>query len=805
MRKLAWSLSLLAACGPGDAAISLVFPNSVARQSIRRLRVESFNPGTGSVASTDRDCSYFEPLAAEGRDPAGTPVRGDYSCNQDPCPEDWFAGLELPKVPRSRQILYVLAYPGSGTDARPVPTLQGCSDRFDGSGDKGETSISVPLTFVLPRTARLVKVAGDRQVGRAGETLGVPLTVAIEADAPGEQGGRYPIPGMEVVFSSDTPGFRLLGGPDSSRVTVFTDVEGRASVSVQLPEVAGAGQVLAQAPALALVENVRSEDTFSVSVTELVRLRTTESIDLGTNDRGISMALGHFDNNSSIDLAVLGCAGSAEGCRSGIDATAPFGTTRLTVLKDVGSPAIRASVDANGDWGILPAGVIAGDFMRGGNQEIALLGSRRGDCQARVCRQGQRCPCWGVPYGGACPCEGSEVRIATVEDNNVRQRRRMTMTGSNAVGLSVLRIPGQAFDSIAVVAQGRRNNPQPCSRATSCLPPATAMCADPVDCGCPPGESCCTDDPEVCGCPPGETCSDGSPGQCLAQDQIVDLLTPIQAGADLVNKEGCQEPRILCNRNGFKECTCNDSARGNPCSGTDECSCSVPEKILIGAGRSPARPRGVSAGPLKSQDAWDIVVPSDGGLELLAARTGSFRWQEQPIVNAPIHAILLADIDTAVEGPRVADAVWFARAPCLKAPNFLDQCPVARALPADEEKGCLGVVYNDGRASIFGLRPPEFGGCRRHSLPFAPDGICVGNFNGDEHLDVVLSAGTSDKVFVYSGDGKGGLLDPPAPLELPPGGQGGPLACGDMDADGRDDIAVSNLARGAVYLLRSGP
>jgi len=95
------------------------------------------------------------------------------------------------------------------------------------------------------------------------------------------------------------------------------------------------------------------------------------------------------------------------------------------------------------------------------------------------------------------------------------------------------------------------------------------------------------------------------------------------------------------------------------------------------------------------------------------------------------------------------------------------------------------------------------GGCRRHHLNFLPDGMCTGEFNGDGNIDVALAARDRGSVYIFSGDGRGGLLDPPDEMQLPSGGVGGPIACGDIDGDDLDDIAVANAASGSVYLLRT--
>ncbi|MEL7367513.1 MAG: hypothetical protein AAFN74_01280 [Myxococcota bacterium] len=192
-------------CADGEGSIALVFPNDVVRSAIRRLRVEAYSPDSGGTGLSDRTCSDFIGEARIGMDPLGTPVRGDYQC-PEPCADGWFTDLSLGKVPAGRQIIYVLAY-ASNLEGQ-MPILEGCSDGFDSTEESGSfENVNIDLDFVLPDGTRLVKAAGDRQVGRGDSTLGTPLTVEVQADAP-ISGAPYVIPGLPVVFESESPWLR---------------------------------------------------------------------------------------------------------------------------------------------------------------------------------------------------------------------------------------------------------------------------------------------------------------------------------------------------------------------------------------------------------------------------------------------------------------------------------------------------------------------------------------------------------------------------------------------------------------------
>lgn len=767
-----------AGCGGGEASVSLLFPNAVAGASLRRLRVEAYSPDTGAAAATERDCGDFRGLAREGKDPIGTPVYGDYQC-LEPCDPGWLDALALERVPSGRQIIYVLGFGSTEEDATPV--LEGCTDRFDSTGGGDEKQdVEIRLDLVIPDSARLVKTAGDRQVGRAGEELSVPLEVRVEADSPRGTGGTYPIPGVPIGFSSQREGFSLVGDANP-----FTDADGRASVGVQLPTTPGSGEIVANAGELELVASGdRATQTFSVSVTQPVEMSGTDVLDLLPGARPVAVAVGNLGGGPALDAVMLACTSQdPANCAVGHAATAPFGQTALAVALDVGdSPTFPAVATPPGGLGILPADLVVADITSpAGEDELAFVNSRRADCQARN-------------------CEGSEILIMGVSNGQVSigGGGRFTMTGSNAVSLATFRATYTAFDNLAIAAQGRSVNTQVCSRANRCLPVSEVM---PENGGCPPGERC--------ECP--ECRSTNEPGLCVARDKMIDVL--VSKTNEIINQNGCQRPMIECDNTSPEQstCTCLDDFRGNKCTGRDGCNCKVPDRVYIGDTDAPVLPFSLVAGPLKSAEDWDIVVPSIGGLEMVEARPSqqTFIWKGEPIINAPIHAARILDLDYASEeannDPHRGDVVWYSRSSCLEGSNFQLSCPVWRELPEGQEPvGCLGVYYTDGEDSVFDLRTPQVGGCRRHHLDYAPDGMCAGDFNGDGYVDVALATESRSVVYIFSGDGRGGLLDPPEEAAIPGSGVGGPLACGDVDGDGRDDVVVANQQNGSMYLLRTG-
>lgn len=815
-RRACWgalALGLFAAgCGKGEASVALVFPNEVAMSAVRRIQVQVFAPTTGGSAASDRDCRDFEDLAREGKDALGTPTRGDFPCPEtaEGCPQGWFDGLELQRIEAGRQIVYVLAYASTELDATPI--LDGCTDRFDGTGGRDESSeVPIELSLVIPDSARLVKTAGDRQVGRAGEETAVPLEVEVQAVSPAGSGVAYVIPGVQVRYEVETPGFEVLGGGSPDRAEAFTDVDGRARMQVRLPTAPGAGTVLARAPAIAEAVNAagQAEAEFSLSVTEPVSFGSADVLQLDDSYSPVEVVLGRLDSGADLDLVLLSCRGAPDNCAPGVDAQAPFGQTRLSVVQNVGGDATQLSVV--GELGVLPAALVVADLEAPqGIDEIAVVNSRRGDCQDRVCPATGPCSCYGRAPGEPCPCEGSEVRIFGVSGAQVSLRTRQTMTASNAVDAAFYKSGDtEPYVGLALASQGRSRNEQPCSTASPCLPHdpvTTPLCAtEPESCGCPPGEAC-----EPC-----QNCAANAPGVCVARDKMVDLLEHDRGRDALYNRLGCQAYELFCDINNpeMSRCECLDSdITGNACTGKDVCNCQVPERVHIGGSTSAGRPYGVAAGPLNSERDWDLVAPSVGGLELIQNQSGggTFEWQWKPVINVPIEEARILHLDSQSEqergGTRAADVVWFAREACSTGTNFQKRCPMW--LPPGEDEtpgGCLGVYFTDGEDSVFSITPPSSGGCRRHSLEHAPDGLCVGRINVDDFLDVVVASAATNELLVFAGDGRGGLLDPPEVVALPAGGFGGPIDCGDVDGDGRDDVVVADAQSGRVYVLGTSP
>lgn len=819
-----FALCSLAACGSGEQSIALIFPNDAARTATQRIVIEAHSPDTGTASTNDRDCMSFLGAAKEGRPIQGAAVRGDY---QYPFSLD----QELTQVPSGRQIIYVTAFSSREDEAPAI--LEGCTSDFDSDGGGDDhVEVEVRLQVVLPASARLVKAQGDRQVGREGEELPVPLKVRVEAESP-MNATSYVIPGVAVELTSNTDGFTFEGG--SMQLETYTDAKGEASVRVKLPNMSGTGEILARAPELDDPDKPGDEDrftqAFSVSVTERVELPSSAVID--GSGIPIAVAFGQVTGGVDKELIVLSCDGSARACTPGSFAMKDpnFGTTRLSVYTSLSSNVTPYPVRTpNAGFGILPSGLAVTDLVGPdlARDEIAIVNSRRADCQARTCTPGQPCACYDPP-NGECPCEGSELLIMRDLNGGIEIDTRQTLTASNAIAVAPYTRLGGSFKNLAIAAQGRSRNTRPCSLQTHCRANDGPTCED---------------NPETCGCPAEELCECGGcstttePGVCVARDKIVDLFSnrwneeptaapcsPTAQNGRCANTEeicyrgtcvrrgmqarndGCRSPVVSCDKSDPDLSTCSCEMNGVMlCSGTDFCGCKIPDRVYVGNAHTPRFPYSITAGEIDESDNWDIIVPSDGGLELIEARTSqnTFGWTSSPTLNAPIHQAAIVQLDSASD--QAGDVVWISREKCLRGSNPERACPLFRELPeGTEAKGCTGVFYTNHKQSLFELSSPSEGGCQRYELAFSPDSMCTGDFNGDNALDLAIASNDENRVFIMNGDGFGGLLDPPAEIMLPGGATGGPIACGRIDGDQKDDIVVVSRATGDAYVLRTAP
>lgn len=826
------------ACAPGSTSIAISYPTPEAKVATKKLAVYAFSQEEGAARARCRD--YTNKLPS-GEPLAANPVDDPFALDGE---------KTLTNFPAGDPVIVVVAL-----DSKDNPILQGCTDTY--GGDAGYSDVPVVLEVIVPSRTKMLKVAGDRQVTPLGSALPVPLRVRVEtAFDMATQRSEYPLPAIPVVFTVEPVGMSpsgevVLGGGTAGRpFEATTDANGEIIVPVVLPARGSASFVIravstviaaacqkAQEMENATACKAPSEVTFLVSAVRVddVRLADGPVVNLAPFRRPVAAAIGNVTGGSEADVVVLGCEGSERGCQLGRcagarslctrppctlkqldcarpDAENPLeapGTSKLSVVSDIlGSPSVTTPMGV--DLGVAPGGVLVGPLVPGGYDDIAQLNSRRVDCQDRR-------------------CEGSEILVFSGTAGGLSLAARETLTASNAVALVGVRGQGSpVVDTLYTAAQGRSTVGRACSRASMCLFDTRYSCPDSglgavecvMMCRQTPTDPRCVDEcslrPQDCGCPPQERCEcvdvDGctdasAPGVCIAQDRFIDRLSNETATkGEFVNTLGCQSRTLSCSKSGdmvVSKCACADAeTRGNLCAAEDACGCSVPAQVSIGD-QAGVVAHDIAVGSLTEGDDADMVAASQGGIDFLPHVSDQlgFRWTLRSTPISVAHFIRIVKLDR----DEVADIVWLARGPCEDLTNAAVTCPLMRPLVDGQldgaaPSGCMGVLV---RVNNNQIETTAEGGCRRYHLPVEPAGVCTGDVNGDGGQDVVISGFGADEVLVYLGDRVGGLLDPPLSVSLPSGGQGGTLACSDLDGDGRLDVLVAVGQTGVVSALRT--
>jgi hypothetical protein len=118
------------------------------------------------------------------------------------------------------------------------------------------------------------------------------------------------------------------------------------------------------------------------------------------------------------------------------------------------------------------------------------------------------------------------------------------------------------------------------------------------------------------------------------------------------------------------------------------------------------------------------------------------------------------------------------------------------------------VEYNgpaDGRLGIFlGKGDGTFHKSAEYNLGYEPSSAAVADFDGDGHLDVVVTnqgVKGNGSVMVFFGNGDG-TFKPPTTYNL--GAYPDGVAAGDLNGDGRPDLAVAEGDEGVAVLLNKG-
>ena len=769
--------------------MALVFPNAEARRSVRRLLVEVYE----APADVSRGCQGLVGLAAGGGSRRGVPKQSFLECEPDDngqCPEGWFESNQLLEVLRGPAVVYVQAF--SSVDPDAIPFLEGCNENFDGSSGSLSQRVPIALQVILPDDARMIRVSGVRALaGLPGQQFEGVLQVLIEANQPRISRRTYSIPGVMVEFGP-TPGVSFGNGP-GQLARVYSDLNGIAQVSVQLPMTSTTTMVQVTAPEL----RGGNTTTFAVSALSVPTFESVEEVVPGLGEP-IDVAIGRFDGEAQPTLAVVSCVGGDgdASCLPGVANEGSPGITRMALLSELGGTLVSrdfetSNINGQPTLGILPAAVEFKQLFRDSPYQLFVLESRRLECQRRVCEDPETCPCWTQQSGTPCPCEGSVLRIFQKEEGRgIVSIPPLTLTASNAVAMASTRF--FLTKTLVMAGQGRSKNERPCSLADVCLPYDSETCRSaPETCGCPPEERC-------------ETVVAGEAPVCVLRDRMVDF---VNLGSDnqLRNRRGCQQRNVQCDKStGEGTCSCLDEGTDWFCEdenpSADGCGCTVPHRLRVGPVNATSSPLDIVGGQFSPFSFVEtLIVASFAGLDIYGTNQ---EWSERPFINAPIEQIVSVDLDPDVnpsDSDRYDDVAWVASSGCLRGVNQEERCPIIRKL--SEPRGCLGVYLSDLKAGLLEISNRE-ALCHRFDTEFQPSHICEGDFNGDGALDIAVTAADTAQVNIFLGNRWGALLHSPVRMSIHPDAQGGPMACEDINGDTRTDIAIAG-SNGRVVLMRS--
>lgn len=219
--------------------------------------------------------------------------------------------------------------------------------------------------------------------------------------------------------------------------------------------------------------------------------------------------------------------------------------------------------------------------------------------------------------------------------------------------------------------------------------------------------------------------------------------------------------------------------------------------VLLGDGRggfapSPGSPVAVQSNPhphgLASGD-----FDGDGNLDLVVE---SFETDQLELLRGDGEGNLLAPGSMIAVGPTPYQKVRSGDIDLDGRPDLVT---------TNRGNATITVLLSDGRGEWTEASGSPF------TVPESPFAVAIGNVDGEGGLDLVLAhySGSindprADAVSVWLGDGEGSFRAAPG---SPHAGAGAPLsvAIGDVNGDGRGDIAVANYGAGSVTLLLSSP
>jgi len=181
-------------------------------------------------------------------------------------------------------------------------------------------------------------------------------------------------------------------------------------------------------------------------------------------------------------------------------------------------------------------------------------------------------------------------------------------------------------------------------------------------------------------------------------------------------------------------------------------------------------------------------LDGDGDLDLVVADSG----------GAGALVVLLGDGRGAFAAPRTVP-VAAGPPPDLVAVGDVDGDGRSDAAVGAHDSNDIRVLKGDGGGGFAPLPGSPF----PSGIPEPPHnhGLALADLDGDGDLDLLFGNQDHGSVAVLLGDGRGGFAAAPgSPFAAGPGPY--PFAVGDLDGDGRPDLAVPNVGGDRVTLLR---
>jgi hypothetical protein len=121
---------------------------------------------------------------------------------------------------------------------------------------------------------------------------------------------------------------------------------------------------------------------------------------------------------------------------------------------------------------------------------------------------------------------------------------------------------------------------------------------------------------------------------------------------------------------------------------------------------------------------------------------------------------------------------------------------------ANSASDSVSVLLNDGR---WATPSGGFAAAQNFDVGSAPLSISIGDFNRDNKLDLAVTNFGSDRVSILLGDGTG-RFTANSPRDFFVGSGPLSIAIGDLNGDGRPDLAFANFGSSTIsYLLNSTP